>query len=121
MKEAPLFLLIAGNILEAARFAKYAGLLNPFWTYIGTVEALQEIKGTNFKAIKIGTWEKLKDIKRINNFLFVEKIPVQELTIGNRKKQKPRYVAILQSVLVQIDLAKFPKIFLKRRKEKNAS
>lgn len=114
---APLFLLISGNILEAARFAKYAGLPNSFWTYIGTVEALQEIEGTNLKAIKIGTWYKLKDIENINALLLIKKIPVQEVTVGTQKKQKPRYIAILQSVLVKIELAKFPKIFLKRRKE----
>jgi hypothetical protein len=118
-KAPPFFLLIAGNILEAARFAKYAGLPNPFWQYVSGPEAFHGLRGSNVKAVKLGTWFKRKDIKRIEASLLLNEIETSIVTVKREKQKKNRYVAILQSVLVRIDLVKFPRIRWNLKRKEN--
>lgn len=117
MKEndPPFLLLIAGNLLQAHQFANSFGLQNPFWQYVSGARMFHGLRESNVKAVKIGTWKERGDIRRIEAALLRNEIETSVVRV--EKKQKPRYVAILQSVLVKIDLVKFPKITWNLKKD----
>lgn len=119
MKEIdpPLFLLIAGNILQAHQFANSLGLQNPFWQYVSGPEMFHGLRGSNVKAVKIGTWKEREDINRIEASLLRNEIETSIVVV--EKKKRKRYVAILQSVLVKIDLAEFPRIKWNLKRKEN--
>lgn len=111
------FLLIAGNLLQARQFARFFNLQNQFWQYVSGPEIFHGLRGSNVKAIKVGTWKERKDIARIEASLLRNEIETSIVTV--EKKQKKRYVAILQSLLVKIDLAEFPRIKWNLKRKEN--
>ncbi len=113
----PLFIMIAGNLLQAEQFVRSAGLQNRFWIYLTGPEKLYGLRGANVKAIKVGTWYERKDIHKIDAMLLTQGIATSTVTV--ERKKKDRYVAILQSVLVKIGLARFPRIRWKLKRKEN--